>query len=263
MFTVIRGGCFSRHSSDFIMQRPNGLPYYLLLIIKTDSEITVDGNHHHCKPDSALLIRPNTPYSYHNPNGEYIDDWLHFNCQPEDIADLEDTMFHRSFSIRNARLLTTYIQQILWENNFTEPETKEYYVDALFRILLRHIRTDFQSGTAAEYNPYQYKMQKIRLELAAAPYRKYTAREFAERLEISASYFQTLYKSLFGIPFQADIINMRVDYAKELILCTNAPLEQIACSCGYTNEVHFYRQFLAKTGMTPGDYRKIYSGQNS
>jgi AraC family transcriptional regulator of arabinose operon len=168
-------------------------------------------------------------------------------------------MFQRSFPISNTRLLTTYIQQILWENNFTAPEEKEYYVDTLFRILLRHICTDFQSGIVSDYNPYQYKMQKIRIELAAAPYKKYTAKEFANRLEISASYFQSLYKTLFGVPFQADIIQMRIDYAKELITCTNLPLEQVAYTCGYTNEVHFYRQFLAKTGMTPGDYRRIYS----
>ncbi|MBO5352478.1 MAG: helix-turn-helix domain-containing protein [Lachnospiraceae bacterium] len=259
MFTVIRGGCFSRHSSDFVMQRPNGLPYYVLLIIKSCSEITINGSQQTCRPDSFLLIRPNTPYSYKNPNGEYIDDWLHFHCQPEDMEILEEGMFHQSFPICNTRLLTTYIQQILWENNFSEQDEKEYYVDSLFRILLRHVCSDFHSDAVPDYNPYQYKLQKIRLELSAAPYKKYSAGEFAEQLKISTSYFQSLYKTLFGIPFQADIINMRVDYAKELILCTDIPLEQIAYSCGYTNEVHFYRQFLSKTGMTPGDYRKIYS----
>ena len=54
---------------------------------------------------------------------------------------------------------------------------------------------------------------------------------------------------------------MRIEYAKELIISTNLPLEHIAYSCGYSNEVHFYRQFLSKTGMTPGDYRKNYTIQ--
>jgi len=49
-----------------------------------------------------------------------------------------------------------------------------------------------------------------------------------------------------------------VDYAKELITSTTLPLEQIAYACGYSNEIHFYRQFLRKTGMTPGEYRKHY-----
>ena len=259
MFTVHKGGCFSRHSADFVMHRPNGLPYYVLLLIKTDAEITLNGETHHCKPDSILLIRPNTPYSYKNPTGEYVDDWLHFSCDQEDTLLLSEQMFRRSFPVNNARLLTTYIQQLLWENTFTPAEEKDFYVDSLFRILLQHIIKDFYSDAITEYSPYRYKLQKIRLEVAAAPYKKHTAAEYAKSLTISASYFQALYKSLFGIPFQTDIIHMRIDYAKELIAGTNLPLEQIAYSCGYGSEVHFYRQFLSKTGMTPGDYRKIYS----
>lgn len=261
MFTIHKGGCFSRHSAGFIMNRPNGLPYYVLLLIKTDAEITLDGITHHCKPDSALLIRPNTPYSYQNPGKEYLDDWVHFSCDPEDMALFTEELFRQSFPVNNIRLLTTYIQQLLWENSFTPAKEKDFYVDSLFRILLQHIIKDFYNRTVTEYNPYRYKLQKIRLELAAEPYKKHTASEFAKRLDISTSYFQAQYKALFGIPFQSDLIQMRIDHAKELITGTDFPLEQIAYSCGYSSEVHFYRQFLSKTGMTPGDYRKIYSVQ--
>lgn len=259
IFTVIRGGCFSRHSADFIMQRPNGLPYYLLLIIKSDSELHIDGREQICKPNSVLLIKPDTPYSYKNPNGEYIDDWIHFSCQSEDMEYLTEDMFHRIFPITNTRLLTTYIQQILWENNFAKTEVRDYYVDSLFRILLRHIYDDFQNENAGEYNPYRYKLQNLRLQLQSTPYQKHSAADCAKDIGISTSYFQYLYKQFFKTSFQADMINMRVDYSKELITCTTLPLEQIAHSCGYTSEVHFYRQFLAKTGMTPGEYRTIYS----
>ena len=259
MFTIIKGGCFSRHASDFHMQRPNGLPYFVLLLIKSDAEITIADKTHLCKPDSALFLRPGIPYSYYNPKGEYIDDWLHFTCSEEDLLLFPEELFYQSFPVQNARQLTTYIQQILWENNYTEPKNRDFYVDSLFRVLLKHLTEDFLDKPDTAYTPYRYKLQNIRLELHSAPYNKYTAESFSKRLGISTSYFQTLYKSMFHIPFQADIINMRIEYAKELITCTNQPFEQIAESCGYANEVHFYRQFLAKTGMTPGDYRKNYS----
>ncbi len=77
-------------------------------------------------------------------------------------------------------------------------------------------------------------------------------------LEINPSYFQCLYKQFFNVAFQSDIINIRIDYAKELITSTTMTLEQIAYACGYSNEVHFYRQFLSKVGMTPGEYRNTY-----
>lgn len=258
MFSIIRGGCFARHSLGYVMLRPNGLPYYVLLIIRSYSELEIGGQQKICKPNSALLIKPNTPYSYKNPNGEYVDDWIHFSCDSEDISEYDDDIFNTSFLINNTRILTTYIQQILWENNFSESKSKEYYVDSLFRILLNHIYEDFNTKKIQEYNPYKYKLQKLRLELRSTPYKKYTAKEIAEKLIISTSYFQCLYKKFFKISFQADMINMRVEYAKELISTTALPLEQIAYLCGYANKVHFYRQFLSKTGMTPGEYRNTY-----
>ena len=258
MFSIIRGGCFARHPLGFVMDRPNGISCYVLLIIKSYAELEIGGERKICKPDSALLIKPNTPYSYKNPNGEYVNDWIHFSCTPEDILKYDGEMFNTNFLINNTRILTAYIQQILWENSFSESESKEYYADSLFGILLDHLYEDFRTKKIEEYSPYKYKLQKLRMELQSAPYKKYTAKEAAEKLMISISYFQCLYKRFFKISFQADIINMRLEYAKELIGTTAMPLEQIACSCGYTSKVHFYRQFLSKVGMTPGEYRDMY-----
>ena len=152
MFTVIRGGCFSKHPSNFIMQRPNGLPHYLFLVIKTGSELTIDGKIRTCRPNSVLIIRPNTPYSYRNPNGEYIDDWLHFDCLPEDLSMLDTAMFHQGLPVSNPGILTAYIQQILWEHNFAAENSKEYYIDTLFKILLRHLCNDFHAENTGEYS---------------------------------------------------------------------------------------------------------------
>lgn len=258
MFSIIRGGCFSRHSADFIMERPNGLPYYVLLIIKTYAEFDIDGIHKTGKPNNALLIKPNTPYSYKNPYGEYIDDWLHFTCCADDLSTFQNIPFHTCFPINNPNILTSYLQQMLWENHFSFSPLKANYVDTLFRLLINHIYEDFNTNRIEEYHPYRYKLQKIRLEIQAAPDKKYSAEDFAACLKLSVSYFQYLYKLFFHISFHADIINMRIEYAKELITTTNLPLEQIAYASGYSSEVHFYRQFLSKTGMTPGKYRNTY-----
>lgn len=257
MFSIIRGGCHERHDKNFILNRPNGLPYFILLIIKTPSMININGSHQYCFPDSALIISPNTPYSYNNPDGEYIDDWLHFECNDYNYFDA--SMLNVPFPINNSRLLTTYIQQILWENNYGNDSIKKDTIDALMKIVINHITYDFQNKITDSNNYYKYKFQKIRLDIQAAPYKKYTAKDIADNIGISSSHFQLLYKNFFGISFQADIINMRVDYSKELITSTNMPQEQIAYSCGYSSEVHFYRQFLSKTGMTPGAYRNLYS----
>ena len=79
--------------------------------------------------------------------------------------------------------------------------------------------------------------------------------ELAAQINVSSSYFQHLYKDFFGIPFKTDLIDMRINHARDLILNTTLTFEQIALMSGYSNETHFYRQFKTKTGMTPKEYR--------
>ena len=37
---------------------------------------------------------------------------------------------------------------------------------------------------------------------------------------------------------------------------SSLPVSQILLQCGYQTEIHFFRQFKAITGMTPGEYRR-------
>jgi AraC family transcriptional regulator of arabinose operon len=117
-----------------------------------------------------------------------------------------------------------------------------------------------ESRTTHSYSPYSAKLQNVRLTLQAAPYERYSPRVFAEQLGISTSYFQHLYTTFFGVPFQSDLINLRMEYAQNLVTASNLTMEQIAEICGYSNEVHFYRQFRRRTGMTPAEYKKSQNG---
>ena len=96
--------------------------------------------------------------------------------------------------------------------------------------------------------------------MLSRPEKNFTPAELAAVLNVSHSYFQALYKEFFGVPFKTDLIHMRLDYARDLISETNLTLEQIALMSGYNNEIHFYRQFKAKTSMTPKEYR-IFMGR--
>lgn len=75
-------------------------------------------------------------------------------------------------------------------------------------------------------------------------------------LHISESYFQVLYRRLFGVSFQKDLISMRIDYAKTLLETSDLSVSAVSEMCGYQTEVHFFRQFKSLTGTTPLRYRK-------
>ena len=258
MFEVYTGGTYARHEIGYKMNRPRGIDRYVLLLLRSESRITIGGVNYSSKPNSVMFIYPNTPYSYYNPHGQYIDDWLHFNGNDSDLEFIDSSAFNRPFEISNPTILGNYIRELLWEKDYAQKNVRNENVDNLLRIILRHIMHDYHSESVESYNNYRFSMQQLRLALQATPHEPASVKEMADKIGISVSYFQHLYKEFFGTTFQAEQIEIRINCAKELILHTDLPLEQIAYKCGYSTEVHFYRQFLSKTGMTPGTFRRQY-----
>lgn len=55
----------------------------------------------------------------------------------------------------------------------------------------------------------------------------------------------------------SDIINARMERAKQLLITTNLSIKEIAERCGYSNEYGFMKRFKMQFGKTPTQYRNI------
>ena len=257
MIEAIKGGCETRHPSTYRMSRPKGLPNYVVLIIRTHGEFQIGIESFSITPPQVIILAPNTPYSYGNPNGEYVDDWLHFEISDSPYLQNLIAMCNKPFPIDKHNLYTFCIRQILWELTYNDSSYAQDNINALFSLLFNHLITAYNTqDSLRERSPYLSQLQLLRLEMENSLADKHSIKDYAQKLNISESYFQYLYKDLFGIPFQQDLIRMRVDHAKYIITTSNLPLECVAEVCGYTNEVHFYRQFKKMTGISPAKFRK-------
>lgn len=255
MFTVTLGGCNSRHPETFFMSRPNGLNHYLLLIIKSHAKFRIADMEFTVQPHCALLIDRNTPYEYQSIGGEYINDWMHFDCSDHDFLHNASLPFHKPIPLGNMTSFSFYIQQIIWEKNYSTEQHRSDNINMLMHVLINNIIfADQESERFCQYSPYYSKLQRLRLEIQYEPYKQFTPEDISSSIGISSSYFQHLYTSFFGVSFKSDLINMRIEYAKSMILNSNLKIEQIAEICGYNSLVHFYRQFNKKTGMTPREF---------
>ncbi len=257
MYQILRGGCNSKHPSSFIMSRPEGLPCFVLLIIRTQGLFEIGEKQYQVFPGSALILSPHTPYSYSNPDGEYVDDWLHFTVTDKDAFIAKLPFINIPLSLGNTESYTTLVRQIMLEHSYTPQPYSSENIDALFRVLINHLLIHQQSTSKySALTPYKSQLQSLRLELQNNFLNTPDIRESAASIGISESYFQHLYTALFGISFQQDVIHFRIEYAKNLLLTTQLPVEEIAELCGYNNEIHFYRQFKKIAGSTPAKFRK-------
>lgn len=257
MIQAIKGGCNARHPIAFQMSRPVGLANYVLLVTRSEGEFCIGGDNFSARPGSAVLLAPNTPYSYGNPKGEYVDDWLHFSVEDTALDRSLREISNRVVSLEDSHIFSWCIDQIIWEATYSPPEMAKENVEALFRLLLNHL---FYSCRAREKRgaprPYQSELRAMRLEVLSTYQEPLSAKEYAARLHMSDSYFQHLYTEYFGVSFHKDVIAGRIERAKELLLTTSLPLTQVAELCGYGSEVHFYRQFKRLVGATPAKYRR-------
>ena len=226
MYSVSSGGCHSRHPLDYSMYRPRGLPHYLLLIVKCPALFRIGAEEVRTEHSCAMLIRPNVPYQYRSISGEYTDDWLHFDCDMPDFPERTGLLFHRPIPIGSAVEFTLYIQQIMWEKNYASSDFREENIDMLMRVLVNNlVQAVRKKDSPMPYNPYIARLQNLRLSMQSQPYKNFTARG--------------------------------------LILNTDLKLERIAQLSGYNSEIHFYRQFREKTGMTPREYLAKAKGENN
>ena len=60
-------------------------PASMLLTVKTPAVFYIDGKEIHTKTDSYIIFPLHAPLHYTADGGEYIDDWLHFFPDEEDL----------------------------------------------------------------------------------------------------------------------------------------------------------------------------------
>lgn len=72
----------------------------------------------------------------------------------------------------------------------------------------------------------------------------------------SPDHFARLFKQGFGLSPYQYILQRRIERAKSLLLDRTHSIAEVAMQCGFASQAHFHTTFKARTGVTPGAYRK-------
>jgi 2-isopropylmalate synthase len=93
-------------------------------------------------------------------------------------------------------------------------------------------------------------------------YKTVTLARLAEHFHISAAYCSRLIKSLAGKNFSALVRDIRNRHARSLLISSTIKIYGISHSLGYENQETFIRNFKKDYGVSPGQYRQMYSGRS-
>ena len=84
------------------------------------------------------------------------------------------------------------------------------------------------------------------------------ARDVAEQVHLSESYFTIYFKNKTGTNFRDYVLTARINLAKKLLASGDANISEIAWKVGYQDYRSFSRAFKNETGMSPSDYMNSF-----
>lgn len=227
----------------------------MFLMILMRSEFRLDGS---LMPENTLMVFDGSRESeYSAADDILVCDWILFEADREtDFLDAE-LSFNVPISHSDSGFISELIRNITAEF-YSLNSRRIKILDFMMKTLLMKAaescshRESIQS--AAE--PHYSSLIELREKIYRNPQMKWNVDAMAAYVNMSRSYFQHVYREIFGVSCMTDVISGKIEKAKEILSETGCTVSQVAAMCGYDNEEHFMRQFKKVTGVTPTGYRK-------
>lgn len=252
-------GYGSVYGADYTYSRKVQKGVYMLLLAKSPINYVCSGIELTLPADTFFLFDGSSSIKYSAAEEYLICDWIEF----DDGGDSEffeqlELPYNMPVGFADTDFIGELIRNI----------TSEFYslnghrlkmTDAMLKTLLfkadevYRVRDRVQPSAA---EPHYGMLIELREKVYRYPQRKWNVDLMAADVNMSRSYFQHIYREVFGVSCMSDVINGKIEKAKEILSETGCTVSQVSAMCGYENEEHFMRQFKKIVGVTPTGYRK-------
>jgi len=101
------------------------------------------------------------------------------------------------------------------------------------------------------------RVQIVRVLLEGSFHRKLGLREMGQEVNLSPWRLAHLFKAEIGMSPQRYLTLVRLQRAKDQLVNSFLPVQEIGAAVGIPNPSHFTKSFKAAYGMTPLEYRRI------
>lgn len=106
-------------------------------------------------------------------------------------------------------------------------------------------------------NNYNDSVQKIINYIADNLNENLSVRKLADKMPMSVSHFNRVFKKYTGDSPYAYVMAMRIKKAKYLLRSTELTITAVAYETGFNSEANFIYVFTKNVGVSPGKFRKL------
>lgn len=235
------------------IDRPAGRSDFLLFyIVKGRECFSLDGEVV-AEEGSFILFRPfekQTHVYIEDKTGEFY--YVHFNA-PKDF----DLFGFKSSFVYNSKISSTVcniFEDIISELQNKQPAYERFCASKFFMLLavLERKTKKALSAQVRHFDKISYVIQKMNKEYQV----NYALEDYASMCNMSKYHFLRVFREITGVsPFEYKN-SIKLDHAKEQILDTTIPINEIAENTGFTSPAYFCEAFKKRFGMSPSQYRK-------
>lgn len=148
----------------------------------------------------------------------------------------------------------------IWDR---EDPADRHLLDANLRralaVLVRHARASESAPEDSAAPGDRHEQVRPVLSYVEQHFREsLTLERVSEHVHVSASRVRHVFKDVTSVGFKEYVTNLRLAEAKRLLLTTDACVQEVAYTVGYTNLNQFYKVFQRYASMSPADYRRYY-----
>lgn len=220
--------------------------FEVIVVLRGEMRVTVDGNASMLRANEAMLIFPNQIHALDSVESE------HFLC-------IFSPRLVQAFAVKTAG-------QIPLDNRFS---LDDYLIRALDTLsenssdfekkgVLYSVCTQFEKG--AVYTQRYTDMTKLLSAVFLFVEQNFggdcSLTRLSRTLGYDYAYLSRFFKKMIGIPYNAYVNYYRLSYACYLLGNTALSVAECALESGYTSVRSFNRNFKEKFGFSPAIYRK-------
>ena len=153
--------------------------------------------------------------------------------------------------------------ELLFERISREFSSNEFFREEMLDALLKELLIAICRTIPEEMLPMRnentrlvYRLQK---RLESGYQENISLTDLASECHVSVSHLSHLFKDVTGGSVMEYLFACRMLAAKKYLATTDMPIGEIVSICGFSDDSNFSRSFKKRTGMTPREFRALYS----
>ena len=255
---VYSAGWGSVYGRDYTFSGNAGDKKWIMLLARSAVKLPLTGQMLSFPQNTAILFDEKSSAQFGADDEILVCDWLCFDTEG-------DSEFIESLSLEPGKPVRfsdwEFISQLIrniQEEFYSLNSRRIKMMENLLKTLLIKLSDAGMPGdnSTQAIDPHYTSLAELREKIYRNPQMKWNVDTMAAYVNMSRSYFQHLYREVFGVSCMTDVISGKIEKAKEILSETSCTVSQVSAMCGYDNEEHFMRQFKKLVGMTPTAYRK-------